>query len=147
MTFFSKILPGFKSTCLIVGILNVTFFLMMVSQGVMKGMAEFKIPENLLSSPYYSDAMFWVFLHMAMLGVLITLLGFGVESPNRQQWISAILVAVFGVYLFLDIRTSDNPFGTALYQGPRSLFPVFIDFLYILLFLRLVFSLRKRASY
>jgi hypothetical protein len=48
-------------------------------------------------------------------------------------------VVMHCVYAFMDIRTSDNYFGSALYQGPASVVPVFIDLFYILLFLRLSF--------
>ncbi|GAB3179212.1 hypothetical protein [Telluribacter humicola] len=140
MAALSKYLPGFKATCLTVGILDMFLASTMLIGGVMEKMAEFKVPAPLLASPHYHDAMFWVFLHMFMIGVLITMIGILAENPVKQLWVARVLVLMHCVYFTLDIRTSDNYFGSALYQGPSSVAPVFIDLLYILLFLRLSFT-------
>ncbi|HEV7348388.1 hypothetical protein [Telluribacter sp.] len=136
----TKFLPGFKATCITVGTLDMFLASTMLVGGVMNEMAEFNVPTNLLASPHYHDAMFWVFLHMFMIGGLIMMLGILAENPVKQVWVARALVLMHSVYFFLDIRTSDNYFGNALYQGPGSVVPVFIDLFYILLFLRLSFS-------
>lgn len=140
MRFPRNLIPGFRATCLIVGTLNILLAGSMFAKGVMNGMAEFNIPQHLLGSPHYDDAMSWVFLHMGMIGVLIICLGVLAENPAKQVWVARVLVLMHCVYAFLDVQTSDNYFGNALYQGPRSVIPVIIDLLYILLFLRLSFS-------
>ena len=132
-----KLLPGFKTSCFMVGSLDILLAGSMFAKGVMKGMAEFKVPENLLASPYYSDAMSWVFLHMFMIGVLLIMIGILAENPVKQVWVARVLVLMHVVYAYLDIRSSDNYFGNALYQGSSSVIPVFVDLFYILLFLRL----------
>ncbi len=147
MSSLKKLLPGFKATCIIVGTLDILFASSMFAQGVMQGMAEFKVPQNLLTSPHYADAMFWVFLHMFMIGVLIITIGLLAESPLKKVWVARVLVLMHCVYAFLDIQTSDNYFGNALYQGPRSVIPVIIDLFYILLFLRLSFPKRVKKSF
>lgn len=141
-----KFLPGFKATCLLVGVLNILMAGSMLVKGVIPGMAQFKVPEQILASPHYEDAMFWVFLHMFMIGVLIILIGILAENPVKQVWVARVLVLMHGVYAFLDIRSSDNSFGNALYQGPESVIPVFVDLFYILLFLRLSFSKKDKKS-
>ena len=139
-----KLIPGFKATCIIVGTLDILLAGSMFAKGVIKGMAEFKVPPAQLASPHYADAMFWVFLHMFMIGVLIITIGLLAENPAKKVWAARALVLMHCVYAFLDIQTSDNYFGNALYQGPRSVIPVFIDVLYILLFLRLSFAGRVK---
>ena len=141
-----KLLPGFKATCIIVGTLDMLLASSMFAKGVMQGMAEFKVPQAQLASPHYADAMSWVFLHMFMIGALIISIGLLAESPRKKVWVARVLVLMHCVYAFLDIQTSDNYFGNALYQGPRSVIPVFIDLLYILLFLRLSFPKRAEKS-
>ncbi|WP_247233451.1 hypothetical protein [Telluribacter sp. SYSU D00476] len=146
MTTLRKFLPGFKATCLTVGILDMFLASTMLIGGVMEKMAEFNVPAQTLASPHYHDAMFWVFLHMFMIGVLITMIGILAENPVKQVWVARVLVLMHCVYFTLDVRTSDNPFGSALYQGPGSVVPVFIDLLYILLFLRLSFTTSVKKS-
>lgn len=141
-----KLLPGFKVTCIIVGTMDMLLASSMFAKGVMRGMAEFKVPQAQLSSPHYADAMFWVFLHMFMIGALIISIGLLAENPLKKMWVARVLVLMHCVYAFLDVQTSDNYFGNALYQGPRSVIPVFIDVLYILLFLRLSFPKRTEKS-
>jgi uncharacterized membrane protein len=146
MMSFKKFLPGFRATCIFVGSLNMLLAGSMFVQGVMAEMAKFKVPEPILASPHYADAMFWVFLHMFMIGVLLIMIGLLAENPAKQLWVARGLVLMHMVYAYLDIRTTDNYFGNALYQGPESVIPVFIDLFYILLFLRLSFPKRTKAS-
>lgn len=136
----TKFLPGFKATCLIVGSLDILMANSMLIPGVTNRMTEFGIPEEILASPHYHDAMFWVFLHMCMIGVLIILIGILAENPVKKIWAARIIVLIHCVYLFLDFRTSDNPFGSALYEGPGSVVPVIVDLIYILMFFRLSFG-------
>lgn len=146
MNAVKRFLPGFRTTCFIVGGLDIFLAGSIFLQGVMNMMAKYKVPAEQLSSAHYEDAMSWVFLHMFMIGVLIILIGYAVENPVKQTWVARILVLVHCVYAFLDIRSSDNPFGNALYQGPESVMPVFFDLLYILLFLRLSFSRENKTA-
>jgi hypothetical protein len=139
MKSLQKFIPGFRGTCILVGTLNMLMAGSMLVKGIAEGMAQFKIPEIILASPHYQDAIFWVFLHMFMIGILVIMIGLLAENPVKQVWVARVLVLMHCVYAFLDIRTSDNYFGSALYQGPESVIPVFVDLFYILLFLRLSF--------
>lgn len=142
-----KRILDFRTTCLIVGTLDILLAGSMFAKGVMRGMAEFKVPSQQLNSPHYADAMSWVFLHMSMIGVLIITISVLAENPVKKVWAARVLVLMHCVYAFLDVRTSDNYFGNALYQGPGSVIPVFIDLLYILLFLRLSFLKKAEKSH
>ncbi|GAA4460476.1 hypothetical protein GCM10023189_35640 [Nibrella saemangeumensis] len=133
-------LPGFKATCILVGVLDMLFAGSMFAQGIVNGMAQFKVPSGVLTAPHYIDAMFFVFLHMFMIGILIILIGVLAEDPAKKVWVARVLVVVHAVYAYFDIQSSDNYFGNALYQGPASVIPVYIDLFYILLFLRLSFA-------
>lgn len=77
---------------------------------------------------------------MCMIGVFIILIGFLAENPIKKLWAARVIVLIHCVYLFLDVRTSDNPFGSVLYEGTGSVVPVIVDLVYILLFLRLSFG-------
>jgi len=140
MSTLKRWIPGFRGTCLIVGILDLLFAGSMFARGVMAEMAKFQVPAAQLTSPHYEDAMSWVFLHMFMIGILIILIGLLAEDPAKQVWAARVLVLIHCVYAYLDIQTSDNPFGSALYKGPESVVPVVIDVFYILLFLRVSFG-------
>ncbi len=83
---------------------------------------------------------------MFMIGVLLILIGFLAEDPVKKLWAARVLVMVHLVYAYLDLKTSDNYFGNALYQGPASVIPVFIDCFYILLFLRVSFAPKFKKS-
>jgi hypothetical protein len=146
MTTIKKFIPGFRGTCILVGTLNMLMAGSMLVKGVAEGMAEFKVPPVILDSPHYQDAMFWVFLHMFMIGILVIMIGILAENPVKQVWVARVLVLMHCVYAFLDISTSDNYFGSALYQGPGSVVPVLVDIFYILLFLRLSFSYTNKAK-
>ena len=137
-------ISSFKATCFFVGSMDILLAGSMFANGVIKRMAEFKIPEPILSSPHYSDAMHWVFLHMLMIGILIILIGLHTENSFKRLWTARILVLMHCVYAFLDFRTSDSAIGNGLYQGSGSIIPALIDVIYILLFLR--FSIKETSN-
>jgi len=137
-------LPNFKRTCLIVGY---TFMLLPISlfaKGLMASMAEFKVPEIVLDSAHYYDAMLWVYVHMMVLGLLIVTIGYSVHDFNKQKWIAALLFVVTAFYVYLDFRSADWVLGNGLYKGESSLIPGFIGLVVNLLFFQL--ALRFFAS-
>ena len=134
-------LPNFKRTCLIVGY---TFMLLPISlfaKGLMASMAEFKVPEIVLDSAHYYDAMLWVYVHMMVLGLLIVTIGYSVNDFNKQKWIAALLFVVTAFYVYLDFRSADWVLGNALYKGESSLIPGFIGLVVNLLFFQLAIRL------
>lgn len=137
---------GFKRSCITVGICNILLASSIFIKGVMNNMAQFNVPPHLLTSPYYEDAMSWVFLHMFMIGVLLIMIGILAENPTKKLWVARGLVVIHCVYAYLDMRSSDNYFGNALYQGVGSVIPLFIDLVYIGIFLRLSIAQEKSTD-
>ena len=111
----------FRATFIGVGSVELFFALLTMLQGPSKMMSQFGIPEAVISSPYYQDAMFWVILHMSFIGVTNIALGVTVRDAMAQRWLPRIFVLFHCVYTYLDIRASDSPLGTGLYQGAASL--------------------------
>ena len=106
-------------------------------QGAKGVMSQFGIPELVVNSPHYIDAMTWVVLHMTFLGTTLVVLGVFAREQTLQRCLTWLFLAFHFVYAFLDVRSSDNPLGTALYQGNASLIPAAISCTMFLLFLNL----------
>lgn len=94
---------------------------MTIVQGPSKVMSQFGIPEVVVLSPHYSDAMLWVVLHMCFIGMICISIGLMVRDIRAQRWFARIFVLFHSVYAYLDVRASDSALGTALYQGSLSL--------------------------
>jgi hypothetical protein len=93
-----KFLPRFKITLLIVGISFMLLSASLFSKGLIKSMSEFEVPKEILNSPHYFDAIFWVYVHMFVLGILVLLIGLSVKDYKSQKWISLILFIVNAFY-------------------------------------------------
>jgi hypothetical protein len=135
------LLPNFKRTFLIAGYTFTLLPLSLFTKGLMKSMAEFKVPEYMLNSPHYFDAMLWVYVHMTVIGLLILCIGYAVNDVHKQKWISALLFFVTAFYVYLDFRSADWIFGNALYKGESSIIPAIIGLLVNLLFFQLMIRL------
>lgn len=121
-----------------------TFMLLPMSlfaKGLMVSMAEFKVPEIILDSAHYYDAILWVYVHMMVIGLLILIIGYSVSDLNKQKWIAALLFMVTAFYVYLDFRSADWAYGNALYQGESSIIPAIIGLLVNLLFFQLAMRL------
>lgn len=114
-------------------------------RGVPASMAPFGVPQPVLNSPHYADAIFWVYTHMLVLGLIIGLLGLYAESPVLRRKMAWLLLGAHVVYTVLDFRASDSPLGHALYHGPASLMPAFISLGITVLFAHLSFCPRACA--
>lgn len=90
-------------------------------------MAEFAVPAAVLASPHYQDAIFWVYSHMIVLGLVIGAIGVSVEDGRWQRRIARLLSAAYAYDAGLDARASDSVVGDGLYQGSGSLVPVFVS--------------------
>lgn len=130
-------LPGFRATCIAVGATFVIIAGSELLQGVPRSLAGFGVPEVVLHSPHYEDAMVWVFTHMLVLGLIIGVVGYFAEGERTRRALARVLAAVIPIFTLLDIRTSDSPLGSGLYAGPRSLVPPAIDLVVLLLFAHL----------
>ena len=121
-----------------------TFMLLPMSlfaKGLMVSMAEFKVPEIILDSAHYYDAILWVYVHMMVIGLLIVIICYSVNDLNKQKWIAALLFMVTAFYVYLDFRSADWAYGNALYQGESSIIPAIIGLLVNLLFFQLAIRL------
>jgi hypothetical protein len=104
-------------TFLIVGFTFILLPLGLFTKGLMHSMAEFKVPEPILNSSHYFDAILWVYLHMIVIGILILIIGYSVNDFNKQKWIAILLLLVTAFYTYLDFRSADWIFENALYKG------------------------------
>lgn len=137
-------LPGFRATCLGVGVTFVLLAASELAQGVPASMAGFGVPDAVLTSPHYKDAMTWVFTHMLVLGLIIAVVGHFAEGARTRRAFARVTLACVAIFTVLDIHTSDSPLGNGLYAGARSLVPPVIDLVVMILFAHL--SLCKTAS-
>lgn len=48
-------------------------------------MAEFEVPAAQLTSPHYQDAIFWVYLHMLVIGAIVGLMGHRAVEPGLAR--------------------------------------------------------------
>jgi hypothetical protein len=137
----NKLLPNFRTTFLIVGFTFILVPVMLLTKGLMHSMAEFKVPETILNSPHYFDALLWVYVHMMAIGLLIFAIGYSVSDINKQKWIAILLFLVTAFYTYLDFRSADWILGNALYKGESSIGPAIISSFVNLLFLQLAIRL------
>ncbi len=136
----------FRMTFVAIGCMEV-FFAVVSMRGLREMMSQFGIPEQVVNSPHYLDAMFWVVLHMSFIGIITISLGILVREPSALRWLPRIFVCFHSVYAFLDIRASDSPLGTGLYQGSASLITPIISCTLLLAMLHLALrSLRARIE-
>jgi hypothetical protein len=142
MAHSSSHVPGFRPICLTIGALYVALASTMLVGGVGQ-MAQFGVPEATLASPHFADHHHWVFVHMAVIGVLIALLGHYVELEPSQRVVARVLCLIQLHYLYLDLRTS-TLFGSGLYNGRAWVVPVTVGGLVLLAFLYLGFGKRRR---
>jgi hypothetical protein len=130
-------LPGFRPTCLALGGLYVFIAGSLLLRGPAAAMADYAVPEATRASPHYADAIFWVFLHMTVIGLTIAVIGWFADGERLQRAFARLMLVALCVYTFLDVRAADWALGTGLYEGSGSLGPVVVDALSLLLWLRL----------
>lgn len=140
------VIPGYATTCTVVGGFYVVLGGWLVTQGARRAMAPFGVPESTLASPHFADFFQFTFVHTMVLGVVFILLGHFVTSGLHQRTVARVLCAIECMYAALDFHTSDSPLGTGLYQGAASVVPALIDVVVVLAFARLALrSLRLSA--
>lgn len=119
-------LPGFRSVCLASGALYVLLGASILARGGAASLASFGLPEATLASPHFADAIWWVYVHMIVIGLVMITVGRHGQGAPLQRGFSRLMVAAHAYYLFLDVRTSDTALGNGLYQGPASIVPAII---------------------
>ena len=130
-------LPGFRATCLTLSAIFVLLAGSILVRGPMTAMADYGVPGATLASPHYADAMFWVFLHMTVIGLIIGVVGWFADGVRLQRAFAVLMLGAQVVYTTLDARAADWPLGTALYRGGGSLGPVVVGVLSLVLWARL----------
>lgn len=130
-------LPGFRASCLSIGGLFVLLAGSILVRGPMVAMADYAVPAQTLASPHYADAMFWVFLHMAIIGLIVATVGWFAEGVRMQRAFARLMLAAQLVYFTLDVRSADWALGNALYKGPGSLGPVVVGAIALAAWVRL----------
>ena len=126
--------PWFRRVMTVLGPLWVVLAGSILLRGTEESLREFAVPEAVLTSPQFDDAITWVYVHMAVLGVLLFALGRWVTEPRAQRNFARLLVVAQLVYLYLDIRSSDSALGNGIYQGPASLIPVAMGVVFLIAF-------------
>ncbi len=134
----------YRNILLGIGILFMLLSLSLFAKGLVVSMAEFKVPEVVLNSAHYYDAIRWVYIHQFVLGLLIAMLGFSVTDLSKQKLICLLLFFVTCIYTYLDFKNSDSALGNGLYQGASSVIPAYISLVVNLLLLMTYFLLRKK---
>lgn len=134
---------SFKATCLFVGGLDIFLAGGLFVQGLMKSMSDYNVPPEILASLHYYDAIFWVYTHMIVIGLLIGCVGLYAENFKLKKRLSILLFFVHLFYTYLDFRSSDSFLGNGLYQGTASIFPAIISLIITLLFLNLSLTLTE----
>lgn len=127
-------LPGFKPVFTGVALMYIVLGGSMVVRGAHASMAQFGVPEAVLSSPHFRDFFQFLFVHMMVLGLTVGMLGRFVDDGPKQRLTARIMCSIQALYTYLDVRTSDSFLGNGLYQGPGSLVPVMIDVTVMLCF-------------
>ncbi|MFN8344217.1 MAG: hypothetical protein U0X91_04400 [Spirosomataceae bacterium] len=134
---------SFKTICLTVCGLYVFLAGSLFLQGLIKSMSLYNVPPEILASPHYYDAIFWVYTHMIVIGLLIGCVGLYAENFQLKKKWSVLLFVAHLFYTYLDFRSSDSFLGNGLYQGPASVFPAIIGSVITLLFFYLSISLTE----
>jgi hypothetical protein len=127
-------LPGYRRILGTIGGLYVLLGGSMLVRGATAAMQPFGVPEAVLDSAHFGDFFHWVFVHMSVLGVLFVLLARFVTEARAQRSVARVLLLLELHYTYLDLRTSDSPFGNGLYQGGGSLVPPLIDLIVVACF-------------
>jgi hypothetical protein len=126
-------LPGFRRACLVISGAYVLLGASILVRGGAASMADYGVPAATIASPHYADAIWWVYVHMIVLGLVIGVVGLFAEGARLRLWFARVLLAAHAYYLFLDTRSSDSALGNGLYQGPGSVTPAVIVLCMLLL--------------
>jgi hypothetical protein len=118
--------PGFRTTCLVVGVIEVLLAASILVRGVEPSLRQFEVPADVLAAPHFHDAILWVYTHMVVFGALTVALGWLVTEARLQRWCARLLALFNVVYFVLDARTADWALGNALYRGAASVIPAII---------------------
>jgi hypothetical protein len=127
-------LPRFKTSCVVVGILYVLLGASVLVRGGAASLAEFGVPADTLASPHYADAIWWVYTHMIVIGLMTGVVGWFAQGVQLKRSFARLMFVAHIYYVILDVRASDSLLGSGLYEGPASIVPAIIGALVMLVF-------------
>lgn len=139
--------PNFKITLSTIGIAFMFMAISLFAKGLIPSMAEFKVPQETLSSPHYVDAISWVYIHMTVIGALIFLLGQSVTDIKQQKRITIFLIGAIIYYAYLDFKSSDSTLGNGLYKGDASVVPGIINIIVLVFLIMLLVKLFTQKNH
>ncbi len=122
----SSPIRGFRAACTAVGTIYILIGASIVARGAAVSMGPYGVPQATLDAPHYVDAILWVYVHMMVLGAVITFMGWRARPRPLQRAFARLMLGAHLVYLYLDLRTSDSAVGNGLYEGAASLGPAVI---------------------
>lgn len=131
--------------CTTIGVVHMALAASILARGPRESLAPFGVPEQALSSPHYADAIVWTYTHMLVLGGVILVMGRTLVQARAQRAFARLMLAAHLIYLYLDVRTSDTPLGSGLYQGPASAMPAAIVLVMVGAFAYLVLRAAPRG--
>src|SRR5258708_1053840 len=137
---------GFKTTFMVIGSLQVVLSSMIFLQGIVPAMSQFGIPNEVLQSPHYHDAMLYVFYHQFVNGCVLFLVGLFANNLPLQIWLTRVLSVLYCIYTYFDFRASDSVFGNGLYKGSASIIPPLFTLFFTILILQLNFRKQNQPS-
>ena len=134
---------GFKTVYVTIGILQIVLSGLMFIKGIVPAMSQFGVPNEVLHSPHYYDAMLYVFYHQLVIGCILVIAGRYATDLLLQVWLTRVLSVLYCIYTYFDFRVSDSVFGNGLYQGAASVIPPLFTLFFTVLILQLNF--RKQS--
>jgi hypothetical protein len=130
-------LPRFRVSCVVIGVLYVLLGASVLVRGGASSLAEFGVPAATLASPHYGDAIWWVYSHMIVIGLMTGVVGWFARGVELKRWFVRLMFLTQVYYVVLDVRASDSPLGSGLYEGPASIVPAVIGAFVMLVFAHL----------
>ena len=121
-----KFLPGFRLTFMLIGGLYIFLSASILARGVAASLEPFGVPAADLNSPYYENAIWWVYTHMLIIGAVMLVIGRFASNADFKMWIARLFLGAHIYYTYLDFEAADWAWGSALYKGPASLMPAYI---------------------
>lgn len=135
MTYTRREYHIFRLSCLAIGLTYMLLAASILGRGPSAAMEPFGVPQPVLASPHYVDAIQWVYVHTFVLGLVIAIIGWFSETVAMHRAFSVTMSLAHIVYLWMDLRTSETFFGNGLYQGRESAIPAMIVFVILITFI------------
>ena len=121
----SSVIPGYRTTFTIVGIVYTMMACSMLVHGVDR-LCDFGVSKELVAEPVLEDIFMFFYQLMAFVGVLIVVLGHVVRERKLQGFVGLVLCVANILTALRDLSTSDSALGNRLYKGEDTIVFVLI---------------------